>query len=772
MSTLLHKTVKTSGWRFRRVNGESVYSVDHNDDSLREIASCEEPKVDQIVNLLTKDFCNRVRTVVSPVSQWIDENTASASYLRVFKVTCDKLKNEPDKNSVRQAKIPPGSKLKIFGKRDRFADPTFNVLVLEQRLTDLRTSRNFSEFTIFGVLPWFRTADIETKNGEMFVPIESVILNCDVSGMSRESLRLLNDCRLPKYLIVPFGKDGAFCYDENDDGSRPTAEQLVSFCIRWHVARKSKTNSFFEHVVDSSQKTATKELDAQMYSRTVKYFKERCAAEALFSNASFFATVVELWNKNLMSINNRVWMQRQFVDALEFLVDAQVLQLGRAARLLFANDVVVSTLSYFMPQVVVGVPPVQNDFFVIDFFSLHNVSLKVDICDLARKFDAELFEIERPFKIESGKLLVPLSTACRFVCCIVRAAMIRLLNETEFKSDAQHNEEWLIDSTVMPLRNTDVYAKQRTTRYDDFPVDGKVSKPINLSVQSTSFSTEAITACNLPELFGLVDNNVDLDGSHVDPNSSIPLKSSAAMIRVSQNSLNDACSASLPDIEDLGNSLQQNPCINLHNNNTLPLCARKRTSVLVNTSDKYLMFDDRWFVHKFFMSLDLPHVTHDAIVEFMLKNSTDESLKKKHRVEIDAFPKRHDKYLQKKASREQQGDFATPSASSYLGKCHSEYTKKHCPLANLTSGFADAENEFKQLLKDMQHPLALKNDAIQRIIDATKRTKSITTGCMQEYIETRSIVNEHVEAKPHPDLTFERPKHYVLACADHLNRSM
>ena len=794
MSNLLHKTVKTSGWRFRRLNGVAVYSVDHNKDSWREFSANPNPTIGEIVDLLVEDFCKRVQTVVTPVTQWINDNPMMPYYLRTFKVECDKLKNDPDKNSVRNAKIPLGTKLKIVGSADRISELTFNVLVLSQRLTDIRSNENFTEYTILGVLPWHRTGDISTVNNEMFVPIESIVLNSEISTLAQDSLAALKDCRFPKIRILPFGDDGVYKRrsnsDDDDNNSeeeeevgddQPTAEQLLSFCIRWHVARKGKANSFFEQVIGSSQQSAAKELDDQLFGLTVKYFKETPASEQLFSNRKFFSTIVALWNKNIMPLHNRVWMQRQFSDAIDYIVLEKVISLGSAARLLFVKDVVVSALEYFMPQIVI-IRPVVKDFLVIDFFSLGQCSMKLNVCEIVRKFDVNILDSEQPFKIVKGHVYIPISSACRLFGSIMRAAMSRMLNHPDLDVKRQEKDEWLIDDTVMPLRNTDLYVARRTVRYDDFPVDGKVSKNISVSVNSTSqhvdLKREAIAAYNLPEAFGLSDNNISDDGI-VDPNASIPLRNSSAVVRVSQSSLNDMCSVSMPDIEDLGNSLQQNPCMSLHNNNAIPLCARSRTSVLVNTSNEYLMWEDRWFLHKFFMSLDLPYVTHEAIAEFMLKNSTTPPLYKKHIREINEFPIRHDKYVRKNIanraagsdSNMEQDEYSTSSGSTYLGKCISKYTKGCCPFTKMADGEIDADAKFKQLLVKIQHPLAGKNEAIQRIVDATKRTKNINAGCMQEYVETRNLINNQVVPKAHPDLKFDRPKHYVLACAEYLNRS-
>lgn len=152
MTSVFHNTHKTSGWRFRRLNDETVYSIDFNEDSLREATGESTPTYDGVSRFLVEHFCKKVQNVKTPIIEWISANANRPQHFMSFIVECDKLKNNPDKNSVRSARIPSGSRLRIYEMPNELPEKTFVVLILRQKLFDVRTNQIFKEFTILGVL--------------------------------------------------------------------------------------------------------------------------------------------------------------------------------------------------------------------------------------------------------------------------------------------------------------------------------------------------------------------------------------------------------------------------------------------------------------------------------------------------------------------------------------------------------------------------------------------------------------------------------------------
>lgn len=776
MTSVFHNTHKTSGWRFRRLNDETVYSIDLNEDSLREATGESTPTYDGVSRFLVEDFCKKVQNVKTPIIEWVSANANRPQNFMSFIVECDKLKNNPDKNSVRSARIPSGSRLRVYEMPNELLEKTFVVLILRQKLFDVRTNQMFKEFTILGVLPWQRQTEIVSNNETKTIGFDSVILNTNIASLTSKSLELLRNCNFSNVDLSLFGDEDVA---STADCSMPTTEQLISFCIRWHVARKGKQPTFFQHVIGTAQQVHASELDEQLFGLTVKYFKNASAAQQLFANRKFFSSVVFLWNRNVIPIYNRLWMQRQFIDAIEYLIDKHVVSIGLAACTFFVRDTVVPSLAYFMPHV--SVVEQTSQFLVVDFFSLSRCALQVNFYELVLKFDQHTLEGEQPMKIDAARLFIPLSSACRLVTAIYRAAMSKLISVEKFSTETSPNEEWLVDETVLPFKNTDIYAASRTVRYDDFPINGQVCRKLSTSSNSTSQSADvlkiALSSCNLPQEFGLLDSrsgdtNNDDDN---DPEVSIPLRNSNAVIRVSRHSIDEVCSSSVPDMEDLVDRLQENPCMNLHRNNAIPLCARTKSSVFVNTSDQYLLYNDRFFLYKFFASLELHNVSHNDIVEFMLKNSSAGVVEKKHRRELDAMPRNAINWRRKNAheGNEQfnENEEEHSSVSRSLGSCYTIAARGFCPYTKMAQREEGADAAFAALMKKIDHPLKDNLPALQRIAASTRNTGNIKAGCMQEYVEMRTSQNSSILPKAHPDLTFDRPKHYVLACAEYHDRA-
>lgn len=761
-SSKLPLCIRTSGWRFCYFNKSKVYSIDFDFD--RSMNGAE----------LVQDFVSRA-ACKTPIHEWFKDNPFAEENLCVFYVSCDSLSFE-EKLSVRHSKTESRDcKMNSLGTVKPH-DCSLNVVVLRQGFCNKRLGEEFYSYTILGIVQREKFFSINLL--DITLISESHTLESNV----RKSLA---DLRLPRVNISPFGAETPIQKLESLEENR-----LISFFIRWHVARRStRTNSFFDKVIGTTQLKSSEEFDCQLFNHTIKFFSDSSAVETLIGDRSLPTKLVSLWNNNIVSLPHRMWMVRQLCDSIDYCIEHHVVARGATARRFFVRTTLLSAFQFFAPQI--EVTKISTNSVEIDFCSPSRCFLQFNINSTLAKYKSLPGEA-KSVSIEGGNLIIPMSIACRLFVDLFRCALEKLATTTmvEFvKNEAM----WLVDDSVLPVNGTDFYKRVRTVRYDDYPIEGYFHKLImstnSMSSASSAASTstaqqqqvpEAFRTFNLPIECGMVEADASESTiSTTESGASIPLYKSGSYISVSRGALHDVCSNQpIVDIEDMAfdgtakETVEENACLNLYKNHALPLCVRRLTQKYVETST-YLQYKERGFVYRFFDSLKMEDVTHEKIREFMLLNSTDNSVRTKHAYEINSFPKSISKWeLKRIRERVEKGETEEHAKKevSCFGGCKAQIKDNLCPYQRSAASVAGADDELRKTLKATNDLLKNDDEAIDRIIGELKRTKIAQVGCLQEYAETRRKINIEVEPKVPSDLSFSKPKHYVYACADHKQR--
>lgn len=759
------ETFKTSGWRYRYCNRTKVYSIDHDDDYF----SKQQISNDDVGRTIVNEFV-RNASCNTAIHEWCRNNPFVAEHLCVGLVACDSLTYE-EKHSVRNiTSRGKDCELRLLSKFEP-SEFSFNVLVLRIDFCDRLTRKHFFEYCVLGVI---------ARRNASTITLSEVLLTCENNQMDAASRKALADLRLPRVNIRPFGSETASTADTAEEN------RLISFFVRWHVARKSpRENTFYDKVIGAPPLKSAEEFDAQLFSHTVKYFVDCSAAEWMLSCQDLPNKLLAMWNNNQVSLQRRSWMIRQLCDAVDYCIEHHVVARGQTAMRFFVKNTLLPALAFFTPQI--SVQKTTATTIDIDFCSPSRSSLQFRINNVLTKYKPLLQSGEpQHVFVDNGNLVIPTSVACRMFVDVFKCALDKLAATTAVDY-GRRQSVWLVDDTVMPVQGGDLYVRNRTTRYDDYPVGGFYYKLITSSNNMSNAATndplaEAFKIFNLPVEAEMANSeNSKSTVSATESGASIPLYKSGSYLSVSRDALHDVCSnQTTVDIEDIAttetkqNSAidDENPCTTLHNNYALPLCVRVHTQQYVETN-QHLLYKQRWFVYRFFESLHMDDITHEKITEFMLVNSTSAELRSRHKREIDAFPKSlkkwTDKQIQDRIDKGETEDKAKQDASCF-GGCRKQIEDKICPYYRVATLTAEAEEELRKMLKSTNSLLKTDDEAIDRIIAQLKRTKISQVGCLQEYVETRRKINIDVEPKTASDLSISKPKHYVYACADFKQR--
>jgi len=780
-NTFLSPLALFSGsWRYRLVNGVAVYSIDHSKQtSDKEFSKC--PTIIATLSQLTENFLAKM-TLVTHVHEWMRDNAYTRSHLKYMLISANNLaslEHLPEQRSVRALTLKVDEPL-VPSLYEHVTDVSLTVVYLRAGFTDRRSGEIFMEYILLGVLPYAQFSERPTLSG--------MILNTASPKWRRPEQLIMQTCRLPSVRLAAYA-DGVAADTAFSD------EQLLSFCVRWHVARVGRQRRgagtrFIETIVAS---TTHEEALAQLFSCSVRFFRVQPAAVVLFGNDTLLVNLLRMWASHGVSVEHRSWMARQLADAVAFIVDACVVRCSRAARQLFFDDTVLPALKFFMPHLRI----VRVDAVTVRV-QQHSQALSRVCVDLHKILEAHpplANEGEQPLTYTPGFLTVPLSTGC-FLYAEAFAKTLQLLatDASSLVTAALALTTTPIETSVFPLRGAggEKYASVRVTRLDDFPLNGSVFKMARaLSGPPSARSDEpaALLGFDLPGNFGMNDaekNNTDkLSAS----SQSIPLRHSSAVIPVSNEALHNLCSNSATDIEDLGDAVvatvaaavpaKENAVAVLHRRFALPLCARRYTHIALETK-KHLEFAQRNFLYRFLSSLRMADIDYESIAEFLMMN-TEPHRSREYVKEIDGLRKFTEKSLeqrvQKKISSGASREHAVASVSCMCA-CKSNASEKKnneypCPYANTALGtVAGSDEKLTTLLAETNSLLKDDRAAIERIVNLARTSHSVTSACLHEFTETQRKLDAQIPALAAPTATIFRPVHYVYSAAKHTERTI
>lgn len=731
---------QTFVWRGRYINEHRVFSADFDPSTMKTfIGNLPNNLASTVMHAIVVDFARRA-AFNTPIQHWFANTPNAESALRVFGVKAPeesyKFKIEPEQRRTRKLSVKPTAQFPLIYQQSLTATG-LNVVLLRLPFSN-DGNGVLNEFIVVGI--------IDEQKGDT-VEFGHVLVNRDAGNFLESERALL---RRHQFVMTPFGDESVLPAPDVEFD-----ERVLSFCIRWHVARRGKrTESLFSHAVGASQLKQSDELACQLFQTTHRYFKQACAATELFANRAFLKKIFFLWVNNCLAPHRRVWMIHQIVDAVEYYVDTFVVNHSATKREAFFRATLLPALSYFMPRVVVCDTSRE---LVVEFCSPATCALQFGWNAIINSHEPKFSDKENAVRIFEGRQYVPISIACRLFAPMLRCALDHMSTAVSVLPNAE--PAWLVDETVMPMRGSDYYTSPRTVRYDDYPIDGFLHRRM-----SASTSNSAATAVNLADEFGLSRTEDEIENGKAQ---SIPIRRSTQSLIVSRDSLHAVCS--MPAIEELGSLVDRNPCVTMHKNHALPLCARQYTYDYIDTPNAYSKFDDRYFVYRFFASLEMDDVTHEKISEFMLVHTPKG---KNHKREIDNFPRSVAKLRSKQiAERQQQYGETEEQATerSVIVSCKANCKKGVCPYAATAEGRVGAAEELERKLKMLNTVVAPDAEAVARIVGQTKTAHTAERGCMQEFLETRRKLDVEFDEKI--SLAFYQPRHYVYASAQSFNKS-
>jgi len=735
-------------WRHRLVNNFTVFSIDHSKES-RERAHRGCTTTLALVQALTRDFLQRVPTRTL-LHAWAENNAFLDSNLQFHVVTSDSfsrgvLAHEPEQKSVRSLRVSDTIQLPAkMGElpRDACLTVVFLCVAFQSRGDNAIA---FNEFILLGVMP---------SNGARYSPrptlADNITLNMALDRLSAASKTFLRQLYLPRVRVAAFTKQSA-------DGSI-TDEQIASFCIRWHIARRGRsTGNLFQQVVGGTQKD---EVVAHLTSKTARYFTQAPASSVLFDNDTLPCSVVRFWQANTTSRPVRVWMARQLADALTYLVDEFVVKCSRLARTLFFDTSVRPFLAFYAPHLVLER---RGDTSVsVDWASQALSRVHVDLHKLAETHPPLQADGEKPLAYIDGKLVLPLSTACRMFAATFREVIMVLIDAASAgDSTMPTHPRTVVGESAFPIDGGDLYAEVRDMRLDDYPLDGVVYRT---TAAMNGGDVSSLSFHNLPASNGmvkLVDAN-NGGGAAGESGPAIPLRQSTQMIKVSGEALHSMCSN--VDIEDLGDVVvvEENPVALLHRRHALPLCVRQYTHGMVD-GNTHANHAARNYLYRFLVSLKLADVDAEKIREFLMLN-TEPARRREYVALIGGLEKF---YLRSRTESNGGRQIMTTCSKNAEEKKDGVYP---CPYSGVERNLPGAEAQLSALIARVNPLLAGDADALQRIVTAA-RTSRARAGCMQEFVETRRKLNAETPALADQAQTIARPCHYVYASAEHSKRS-
>ena len=725
----------TRGWRHRLVNGRGVFALDLTRDGFAALCG-NDATLDATLRLLARDFVARFQAFRTPLHDWLDAaNPYADRQLRVGLLDNDGASlQHSESRSVRSVSVPTRQRLRLLAPAPAFEQTTFNLLFIRLKFVDLRANTVFNEYIIAGVL----------LGGGATFEFGDLVPNCDVARLTQPERQALLDRRLPTFLIEPFG-------DDVDDEAALSNEQLLSFCVRWHVTRKG--GSLFRHVTQD----ASAELNAQLLARTVRFFPNSSVAVALLGNRRLLPSVARVCNALDLSPPQRAWLARQLGDAVAYSVTHHVVARGPAACALFFETVVRPALAFFVPLLVVRRDSVAAA--KIEVASLCRSALQLDLLREFERHKPIAKHGEAPHSIENGFLRIPLSTACHLFASVFQQAVDLVAHVQAVAAAAQTQGMTAQLAAALPLPGGDIYAERRPTTLDDYPIGG-------VDYNLCHGSADELFAKSLPERHGLVPTAEVLALRR--SSSTVPIRKSSSVIAVSAGALFDVCSS--VDIEDLGAVAPKNSVAALLERRALPLCARSLASVYRDTGE-YNNFGDRGFLYRFLVSLKMPEIDHDAIAEVMLVNTADRKLRE-HTEELKRLRTSTTRFLANcvAKNREKGLDQQTAEAEASCGSsCATTAKNGRCPYRDVAANTIGSERRLEELLRRLDPEL--RDDEVARVVTTARQSRSAETTCRQEFIETRRRINPRVEPFTDDGAIFTHGRHYVYASADHWQRA-
>lgn len=760
--TACPRATKTEGWRVRNVNGVSVYAIDYTRETAEAVVGTSSDEWLLPLSVV-RSFLAKIQQV-TPLRRWTVDNPYAEQQMSVVVVSSANnervFEHQEETKSVRNVRVSPTSVL-AFRSRTPPSETSLNVVLFATHFVDRRTEQTFYEFSVVGLWPCVYARREQLLLGR-------VVFNRRFDATTVSDRQLLACCAMPRIRILPFG------------GTTPgvSHEKLLSFFIRWHVARKrnsrslpgdSAKTSFFDEVVGVLD--TNEELEQHLVGRTVRFFPEKSAADELFADPSCFRQISQFWCENKIQREHRGWMARQFGDACAFAVERLVIPRGDTARRVFVDDCVVPALNRFLPGA--GARRAESTVSV-DFFAVASEASGFDLPAVSKKHRPLVRDGECAVTMERGRFVMPLSIACHALPVLLTTVLERLVDEqlpSIFGSVS--SKRWDFEVNAMPILGGDTYRNVRSTRFDDFPIGCREMRKFGAHANAASTSTRdalvpaSLCDYNLPIENGMGEQqaaSTELKRS----GASIPMKNSSASINVSSESLHDMCSnVALSDIEDIGSIVQENPVVNLIKRMALPMCMREMALVYTRGNKSYLSYHDRKKFLLTLFSLKIPALGRSEIIDFMLCNSKSAGMYATHKREFEGLANWAEKTLaeqtEKMVKEGLDRELATRNATC-TGGCKNCASKDKCPYTRTAKAVEGAEDELRRRIVAANESLRGDDAAVDRIVATTKTTRSETAGCMQEFIETRRKLGIETALNQETAL-FTHPKHYVYASA-------
>jgi len=806
MSTFYPQATKKGAcWCYRLVNGVQVYSIDLTHDALIELVDPTQAQIEtECARAMFASLLERC-AVETVLHRWTRDNPFAAQRTRYALLVNNAHTNlftheREARGAVRSMNAARNVRLPMVcggGGDNNKTERTYTstVVVLQQRFASpAHQGEVFNEFVVLGLVPWF------VNNTAGGIELSDVLLNTRFDGMSTAQRALYERCQLPRVNLRTFGAN---------ERVECMAERLLSFCVRWHVARHSpaataaasSNASLFQTVMASAAASSggvRAELERQLFNATRRYTTP--ASEAIFAHPATLFNLHALWVDAALAPPARRWMARQLSDAVQTLVRVAVIERGETAMQVFCDECLLPALAFFVPQyratrrgaACVGV----------DFYSVANSPLNVDF---ERLFKAHPpLRGEPPPTLADGCDVLPLSVACHLYSYVFAAALEHLASAPDTVSGTRVDREHLVDDTVLPVNGRDLYRTPRTTRFDDVPLGSVLLDARAAALKQSDFLLDpevlAMLQAGLPVAAHMVLGADDDALSHrLTHSMSIPLRHSRQFLVVSQSALHDICSqpatevtATTVDIEDAVPSAPtsqmrtrsvsgrepSNLVVLLHQRYALPLCARRLTAKFVDERT-HVGYRERDFLYRFLRSLNLPDLTHDEITAFITMNSRtpSEDKRTKHRKHCVDLRKFSEKMLERQvrnrvASGASEADAS--AAASCLGNCSTQAKAGFCPFASAAGGGGGNASAtafdaaaLRTLLARVN--LVLRNDAaaLERVVAAASGGAWPRAACRQEFTETR----RHIDvAFDEVDIDIQRPAQYMAASAQHAEK--